>query len=149
LCYLYLRTYVIINYIAHLVIIAHLSMGPSWLRSYGSWIYNYLCNQCLSPLLLWVRISTRAWCTALCDNIWQWLATGRWFSPGPPVSSTNNTDRHDIAEILLKVALHTNYRELFNIFFRVVLLNYILYILQIRAKYLSIAVLMESFPMNT
>jgi hypothetical protein len=24
-----------------------------WL--YGSWIYNYLCNQCLSPLLLWVR----------------------------------------------------------------------------------------------
>ena len=25
---------------------------PSWLRSYGSWIYNYLCNQCLSPLKL-------------------------------------------------------------------------------------------------
>jgi len=24
----------------------------SW--SYGSWIYNYLCNQCLSPLKLWV-----------------------------------------------------------------------------------------------
>jgi len=27
--------------------------------------------------------------------------------PGTPVSSTNKTDRHDIAEILLKVALHT------------------------------------------
>jgi hypothetical protein len=27
----------------------------------------------------------------------------RWFSPGPPVSSTNKTDRHDITEILLKV----------------------------------------------
>jgi hypothetical protein len=26
------------------------------------------------------------------------------FSPGTPVPSTNNTDRHDIAEILLKVA---------------------------------------------
>ena len=26
----------------------------SWL--YGSWIYNYLCNQCLSPLKLQVRI---------------------------------------------------------------------------------------------
>ena len=26
----------------------------SWLLSYGSWIYNYLCNQCLSPLVLWV-----------------------------------------------------------------------------------------------
>ena len=34
----------------------------------------------------------------------QWLATGRWFSP---VSSTNKTDRRDIAEILLKVALIT------------------------------------------
>jgi hypothetical protein len=31
----------------------------------------------------------------------------QWFSPGPPVSSTNKTDRHDIAEILLKVALNT------------------------------------------
>jgi hypothetical protein len=26
--------------------------GPSWSRSYDSWIYNYLCNQCLSPLTL-------------------------------------------------------------------------------------------------
>jgi hypothetical protein len=32
---------------------------------------------------------------------------GRWFSPGSPVSSTNKTDRHDITEILLKVALNT------------------------------------------
>jgi hypothetical protein len=30
----------------------------------------------------------------------------RWFTPGPPVSTTNKTDRHDIAEILLKVALN-------------------------------------------
>ena len=30
-----------------------------------------------------------------------------WFSPGRPVSSTNKTDRHDITEILLKVALNT------------------------------------------
>jgi len=26
--------------------------GPSWSWSYGSWIYNYLCNQYLSPLKL-------------------------------------------------------------------------------------------------
>jgi len=33
----------------------------SWPWSHGSWIYNYryLCNQCLSPLMLWVRISIR------------------------------------------------------------------------------------------
>jgi len=36
-----------------------LERGPSWLRSYGSWIYNYLCNQCLSPLMLRVQISIR------------------------------------------------------------------------------------------
>ena len=41
----------------------------------------------------------------LCDKVCQWLATGRWFSPGTPVSSTNKTDRHDITETLLKVAL--------------------------------------------
>jgi len=32
---------------------------------------------------------------------------GQWFSPGTLVSSTNKTDRHDIAEILLKVMLNT------------------------------------------
>ena len=29
-----------------------------------------------------------------------------FFSPGNPISSTNKADRHDIAEILLKVALN-------------------------------------------
>jgi hypothetical protein len=29
------------------------------------------------------------------------------FSPGTPVSSTNKTDRQDITEIVLKVALNT------------------------------------------
>jgi hypothetical protein len=33
------------------------------------------------------------------------LAHGRLFSPGTPASSTTKTGRHDIAEILLKVAL--------------------------------------------
>jgi hypothetical protein len=33
----------------------------------------------------------------------QWLATGWWFYS---VSSTNNTERHDITEILLKVYDH-------------------------------------------
>jgi hypothetical protein len=32
---------------------------------------------------------------------------GRWISPGTPLSSTNKTDRRDIAEILLKVVLST------------------------------------------
>jgi hypothetical protein len=40
-------------------------------------------------------------------TVCQWLVTGRYFSPDPPVSSTNKTDRHDIAAILLKVTLNT------------------------------------------
>jgi hypothetical protein len=75
--------------------------GPSWLWSYGNWIYNYLCNHCLSPLMLRVQTSIRARCTTLCDKVCQWLATGR------SDSSTNKTDRQDITEILLKEALNT------------------------------------------
>ena len=78
--------------------------GPSWSWSYGSWIYNYLCNQCLSALTLWVRIPLRRGVlnTILCDKVCQW-------SQGTPVSSTYKTDRHDIpvTEILLKVVLNT------------------------------------------
>jgi hypothetical protein len=39
------------------------------------------------------------------DKVYQLLSQGRWFSPGTSASSTTKTDRHDIAEILLKVAL--------------------------------------------
>jgi hypothetical protein len=67
-------------------------MGPSRSWSYGSWIYIYLCNQCLSPLMLWVWVSIRARCTTLCDKVCQWLATGWWFSSGTPVSSKNKID---------------------------------------------------------
>jgi hypothetical protein len=45
-------------------------------------------------------------CGFLRVQVCQWLARGRWFSRGPPVSSTNKTDRYGITEILLKVALH-------------------------------------------
>ena len=37
--------------------------------------------------------------------VYQLLAYDRWFSPGTPAFSTSKTGRHDIAEILLKVAL--------------------------------------------
>jgi len=39
--------------------------------------------------------------TTLCDKVCQW-----WFSQGIPVPSTNKADRHNITEILLKVALN-------------------------------------------
>ena len=69
----------------------------------------YLCNQCLSPLSFWVRIPLRRGVleTTLSDIVCQWLAAGRWFSPGTPASSLYKTDRHDITEILLRMALNT------------------------------------------
>jgi hypothetical protein len=163
----------------------------SWSWSYGSWIYNYLCNQCLSPLILWVRISTRARCITSCDKVCQWLATGRvlrrvtilicfmldircvllsgpvngwlvshifpnmdfqnviWFNTtmkipitrkmclsvtcnrsGPPVSSANKTDRHDITEMLLKVALNTITLTLLIIVLSLYLCNYFCVVFQ-------------------
>jgi hypothetical protein len=80
------------------------------LWSYGSLIYNYLCNQCLSQFLSCECKYSSWWGaldTTLCDKVCQWLATDGWFSQGISVSSTNKTDHHNIAEILLKVALNT------------------------------------------
>jgi hypothetical protein len=66
-------------------------------------IYNYLRTQCLSSLMLWVRIPLRRGVldTALCYQVCQWLSTGRWLFPGNPDSSNIKT------EIMLKVALNT------------------------------------------
>ena len=65
----------------------------SWLWSYGSWIDNDLCNQCLSPLMLWVH-------SGELYSIQHHLIFF-WALKFPPRIIT---DRHDIAEILLKVA---------------------------------------------
>jgi hypothetical protein len=63
--------------------------------------------------MTWVRAQLcklQKGCTRLAtisDKVYQLLANGRWFSPGTPASSTTKTGGHDIAEILLKVALNT------------------------------------------
>jgi hypothetical protein len=41
------------------------------------------------------------------DTVYQLLVHSRGFSPDIPASFTTKTGRHDIAEILLKVALST------------------------------------------
>ena len=50
---------------------------------------------------LWQGVLDRT----ICHKVFQWLATGRWFSLDPPVSSPNKIDSNGITEILLKVAL--------------------------------------------
>jgi hypothetical protein len=74
----------------------------------GSWLYHmvvgldYLCNQCLSLLTLWVQIPLRRGgidtTLKLYDKslsvTYDWLVV--FFSPGALVSSTNKADCHDI-----------------------------------------------------
>ena len=86
------------------------------------------CIDCRGPVAQWVRslnltahtslspirrgfapsfLNDKKGCTQLAaasDKDYQLVAQGRWFSPA---SSTTKTGRHDIAEILLKVALNT------------------------------------------
>jgi hypothetical protein len=45
---------------------------------------------------------------------YQLLAQSRWFSLGTLASSTTKTGRHDIAEILLKVALNTKIQNVLS-----------------------------------
>ena len=62
-----------------------------------------------NPQKLTTRRRQTKHCTRLAaarDKVYQLLAHGRWISPGTPASSTTNTGRHDIADILLKVALN-------------------------------------------
>jgi hypothetical protein len=42
--------------------------------------FDSLCNQCLWPLTLWVRISLRRGVidTTLCHKVCKWFAAGRW-----------------------------------------------------------------------
>ena len=72
----------------HLTI--HTSLSPIW-RGFALGFVNYK-KRC-------TRLA------AASGKVYQLLAHGRWFSPGTPASSTTKTGRHDIAEILLKMAL--------------------------------------------
>ena len=89
-------------------------LGPRWLNELGTVVglpnnaYKLITNTA------WVRArfcKLQKGCTrpaAASDKFYQLIVHGRWFSPGTPASFTTNTGRHDIAEILLKVALSTN-----------------------------------------
>ena len=81
-------------------------------RGRGHMVVEFTTTCATSPYHHWsCEFEPRSWCgvldTTLCVIVCQWLATGRWCSPGTPVFSTNKTDRHNITEILSKVALNT------------------------------------------
>jgi hypothetical protein len=100
--------------------------GPLWLRFYGSWNYNYLCN----PIQDYIsKLSVKIVCRyqrciirirkSETDRQYNGqkkkqlggglrsLREGRWFSLGTPVSTTYTTYLHDITELLLNVMSNT------------------------------------------
>jgi hypothetical protein len=80
--------------------------APQWVRS-----LDIETHTSLSPIRRGFApglVNDNKGCTRLAatsDKVYQLLAHGRWFSPGTPASSITKTGRHDITEILLKVAL--------------------------------------------
>ena len=84
------------------IIRARVAQWVKWIR----WLDYLTTHTSLSPIwrgfvLSFVNYKKR------CSRVYQLLAHGWWFYPGTPASSITKTGRHDIAEILLKVALNT------------------------------------------
>jgi hypothetical protein len=107
-----------------------------WSWSYCSWIYNYMCNQCLLPLQLWILFPLMLRSTRynimikLVSDFRQvdgflhqlnWQSRYNWNTVNNTITTTpfmvrstrynsmwyNKTDGNDITEIMLKVALNT------------------------------------------
>jgi hypothetical protein len=133
-----------------------------WKYSDLNWISTFLCTgEVTSGYFIVINTTfnkmsskcaySRSWWglldTTLCDKVCQWLVEGRWFSAGSPVTSTNKTDRHDITEILLNVALNTitliltlHIQLTASIIFYNSYVNYLSFLFCIRRYYLLIYV---------
>ena len=86
---------------ASFINISIISWGSLLSLSYGSWIYNYLCNQYLSPLKLWVRTPFMVRCTWY-NIMWSSLSVTCDRSEVFSGFLTNKTDRHDIIKYCWK-----------------------------------------------
>jgi len=109
----------------HLYVHHIIQKGPGGSMSYVVGLPNNSYNPILRGFTPGF-VNNKKGCTQLAaasDQVYQLLAHGRWFSTGTLASSTTKTSRHDIAEILLKVALNTinqiksyNSNEISNMF---------------------------------
>ena len=71
-------------------------MVVGFTTTYAISTYQHWCSEFESRTGRWVQ-----------HYVIKWLVTGQWFSSRTPISSINETDRHDITEILLEVTLNT------------------------------------------
>ena len=113
-----------------------------WLNELGRWIYKPITNTA------WVRtrfVNYKNRCTRLAvasDKVYLLVAHGRWFSPGSPSSSTTKAGCHDLAQILLKVALkHHKSNQSNQSIYCIILVLYIYYTILVLYIYCTILVL--------
>ena len=87
------------------------SYFPFWLRilrqNGGRVVDMFFLSKVTYNVIACINSRSHLTGATLRDKVCQWLATGEWFFPSTPVSSTNKTDCQKIAEILLKVTLNT------------------------------------------
>jgi hypothetical protein len=88
-------------------------VGPGWLNELGHTSLSPIRRGFAPSFVNYKKGCTRL--SAASDKVYQLLAQGRWFSPGIPASLTTKTGHHDIAEILLKVALSTKIKKFIQI----------------------------------
>jgi hypothetical protein len=102
----------IIYFLYHITVFAGFTPFNWGRRGRDSMVVGFSTTCAISVYHQWsCEFQSRSWRgvldTTVCDKVCQWPVTGRWFSTGTPVSSTNKTDCNDITEILLKVTLNT------------------------------------------
>ena len=108
----------------HMKVIKQSSNHKIWWIGFDFMVFNATFNN-ISAISWWSVllleetgfVNYKNGCTRLAaasDKDYQLLSHGRWFSPGTPASSTTKTGRHDIAEILLNVALNTKDKKSIN-----------------------------------
>jgi hypothetical protein len=120
----FIFVFLILSLYFNLVLIIHIwyhqsFKGPlvaQWVRS-----LDLTAHTSLSPIRRGFApnfVDYKKRCTRLAaasDKVYQLLGQGRWFSTDTPASSTNKTGHHDIAEILLEVALNTKIQTQINL----------------------------------
>jgi len=115
ICYLFEGRYIMCQYIIATAFIYFL--GPGWLNE-----LDYLTTHpSLSPIRRGFApgfVNYTKGLAVVSVKAYQLLAHGRWFSAGTPASSITTVGRHDIAEILLKVAIkHQKSNQIIYLFF--------------------------------
>jgi glutathionyl-hydroquinone reductase len=92
------------------------SLGPGGSLSLVVGLPSNSCKPIANRVLVHARLYQlqKVVHSAASDSVYQLLAHGWSFSPCTPASSTTKTGRHDIAELLLKVALKTINQIKFN-----------------------------------